>query len=92
MNIKGINIREITTCTGGYCCDFYINNKKFRAEISSSFRPECIIFKYNEDGEINRRSGAYVYRNKNVTVNEISLLRCIKEFAEQSVDCDSKVE
>ena len=80
MNTE-INIRE-NTYTHGYCCDFYVNGKKFYADVSdvSYCGPECMIFKYINDDEIDW-SG--VYANNDVSVSKESLLKCIKEFTEQ---------
>lgn len=81
MNIDEINIRENAN-TYGYCCDFYIGDKKFYADVSDVMfcGPECMIFKYKEDDTIDW-SG--VYTDRDVTVSKESLLKCIKEFAEQ---------
>lgn len=71
--------------TGGYCCDFYINGKKFYADVSLEmfFEPECMIFEYDKNGEVDW-SGVYI--NRDVDVSEDSLLRCIKEFAKQEYE------
>lgn len=76
-----IKIRENDN-TSGYCCDFYVNNKKFYADVSCTMMcgSECMIFEYDKDDNINW-SGVYVDRD--VTVSEESMLRCIKEFKEQ---------
>ena len=83
MNTE-INIRE-NTYTHGYCCDFYVNGKKFYADVSDVSDveyggPECMIFRYINDDEIDW-SG--VYANRDVSVSKESLLECIKEFTEQ---------
>lgn len=80
MNTDDIKIRENSN-TDGYCCDFYINNKKFYADVSYTMTcgPECMIFKYNDDDKIDW-SG--VYTDRDVTVSKESMLKCIKEFAE----------
>lgn len=77
MNIDKIKIRE-----SGYCCDFYVNGKKFYADVCYTWigKPECMIFKYVEGDKIDWSD---VYRNRDVTVSEESLLKCIKEFAEK---------
>lgn len=78
---EDIKIKENLN-TGGYCCDFCIGNKKFYADVSNamSYGPECMIFKYKEDDTIDW-SG--VYTDRDVEVTKESLLKCIKEFAEQ---------
>lgn len=78
---EDIKIKENPN-TGGYCCDFYINNKKFYADISNVMfsGAECMIFKYNEDDKIDW-SGVYCKRH--ITVSEESLMECIIEFAEE---------
>jgi hypothetical protein len=43
--------------------------------------PECMIFEYDENGKIDW-SG--VYTDRDVAVSKESLLRCVKEFAEQN--------
>ena len=84
MKIDNINIRRNGN-SGGYCCDFYINGKKFYADVSHVmfFGSECMIFEYDESNEIDW-SG--VYTNRDVDVSEESLLRCIKEFAKQECE------
>jgi hypothetical protein len=49
MNIDKIKIRE-----SGYCCDFYVNGKKFYADVCYTWtcQPECMIFKYVEGDEM----------------------------------------
>lgn len=71
--------------TGGYCCDFYINGKKFYADVSRVMfcEPECMIFEYDKNGELDW-SG--VYTKRYVAVSEESLLQCIKEFAKQEYE------
>ena len=80
MNTE-INIRE-NAYTHGYCCDFYVNGKKFYADVSdvTYCGPECMIFRYIDDDEIDW-SG--VYANRDVSVSKESLLGCVKEFTEQ---------
>ena len=80
MNTE-INIRE-NTYTHGYCCDFYVNGKKFYADVSdvTYCGPECMIFRYINDDDIDW-SG--VYANRDVSVSNESLLGCVKEFTEQ---------
>ena len=79
-SLKIDNVRE-NDVTRGYCCDFYINNKKFYADVSrvAYCGPECMIFEY-KNGSVDW-SG--VYTDRDVGVNEESLLRCIRDFAEQ---------
>ena len=80
MNTE-INIRK-NTYTHGYCCDFYVNGKKFYADVSDVpyCGLECMIFRYINDDEIDW-SG--VYTNRDVSMSKESLLECIKEFTEQ---------
>ena len=80
MNTE-IDIRE-NLYAGGYCCDFYVNGKKFYADVSDLpyCGPECMIFRYINDDDIDW-SG--VYTNNNISVSKESLLGCIKEFTEQ---------
>lgn len=84
MDTENIKIRENTN-THGYCCDFYIDDKKFYADISRMMfsGPECMIFEYDKDGKIDW-SGVYV--NTDVNVSKEVLLQCIKEFAEQEYE------
>ena len=83
MNTE-INIRE-NTYTHGYCCDFYVNGKKFYADVSDIsdieyYGPECMIFRYINDDDIDW-SG--VYADNDVSVSKESLLKCVKDFTEQ---------
>ena len=67
----------------GYNADFYIGSKKYYADVT--YAPdyyktsECMIFQYNEDGSINWHE---VYVNRDVSVTEEDLLKCINEFIE----------
>jgi hypothetical protein len=66
----------------GYSADFYINGKKYYADVT--YAPdyetaECMIFQYNEDGSINWHE---VYVNRDVSVTEEDLLTCINDFIE----------
>lgn len=81
MNTDDIKIMR-NPKTHGYYCDFYINGKKFYADVSNVMflGPECMIFKYNDDDKIDW-SG--IYTNRNVEVTKESLLECIKEFTEE---------
>ena len=81
VNTDDIKIEENPN-TGGYCCDFQVNNKKFYADVSRVMfcGPECMIFKYNDDDKIDW-SG--IYTNRNVEVTKESLMQCIKEFIEE---------
>ena len=71
--------------TSGYCCDFYINDKKFYADVSDVMfcGSECMIFEYDKDNKIDW-SG--VYTDRDADVSEESLLKCINEFAGQYGD------
>lgn len=81
-SLKIDNVRENDN-TRGYCCDFYIGKKKFYADVSrvQYCGPECMIFRYNKDNKFIDWSG--VYTDRDVGVNEESLLKCIRDFAEQ---------
>lgn len=78
---KDVKIKENPN-TNGYCCEFYIGDKKFYADVSYTMTcgPECMIFKYNENDTIDW-SG--VYADRDVTVSKESLMECIIEFAEE---------
>lgn len=87
---SGYNI-EINKQTGGFCCDFEHNGKKYYADLS--FVPfcgtECMIFERDNNGEVN---WGELYCKRNIGIYRKKLVECIEDFKENYCNNDEKEE
>ena len=70
---------EVNKKTGGVCCDFEHEGKKYWADLS--YVPfdgnECMIFAREEDGSINWGD---LFCRRGIPVTEEALIQCIEDF------------